>query len=120
MRSAFGLTAAVVVMLLAGCGGKQPAGHIEDHLERIVSNRNYNVSSNPHTYIANEPDAYRAIVSGGEASFAYLTERLRNGDANGLKQWVMAKACQDILGDRSPVKQWVSGKDWIKQYDERK
>ncbi|TMV49116.1 hypothetical protein FE783_15730 [Paenibacillus mesophilus] len=109
-----------VTILITGCGQNKSATGIEDNLNKIITNKQYMVSSNPNDYIKNQLSAYKEILGMGDEALAYLTKELRTSDQDGLREWVMAKACEDILKDHSSVKEWATGKEWIKKYDESK
>lgn len=69
---------------------------IEENLDRIVSNSKVAMSSNPHDYIKSNQEAYNSIVETGTKGLRYLTSELENSGSKGLKEWIMAKACEDI------------------------
>lgn len=109
-----------VAILVTSCGQIKNTTDIEDNLNKIITNKQYMVSSNPNDYIKNQLSAYKEILGMGDEALAYLTKELRTSDQNGLREWIMAKASEDILKDRSSVKEWATGKEWIKKYDESK
>jgi hypothetical protein len=49
-----------------------------------------------------------------------LTKELKATESNGLKEWIMAKACADILQDKNPVAEWETGKQWLAKYEQAK
>jgi hypothetical protein len=113
------LIAFIMLSSAAGCEQDVPAAvgqEIEDHLNTIVSNPAWSVSSNPHDYIKNNQQAFDSILSHGNRSLDYLTKQLNASEQSGLKEWIMAQACVDILKDSNPVKQWSTGKEWAEKY----
>jgi hypothetical protein len=90
---------------------------MEAGLQTILTANSSGVSSNPNDYIKANQTSFDAIVSKGQPAFKYLTKELKKDDQNGLKEWIMAKACSDILKDKDPVKEWASGKEWLQQYE---
>lgn len=109
-----------IVLFMAGCSDKVNTQDIEDNLQLIVSDKQSMASSNPNDYIKSQSKAYQAILNRGNAALEYLTMELRNHKANGLKEWIMAKASDDILGDASPVSEWATGKEWSDKYQASK
>lgn len=107
------------MLLLGGCGGEsaQLEENIEANVERIASAPSAQSSSNPGDYIKAERQSYEAIVSLGDKALPHLLQELRGEKGGSLQGWIMAKAGEDILQERSPVKAWASGTDWIEQYD---
>lgn len=106
-----------IAVLLTGCNQTKNTSDIEDNLNQITANKQFMVSSNPYDFIKSEISAYEEIVSMGDEALLYLTNELRTNDRSGLKEWIMAKACEDILKEKSPVKEWGSAKEWIEKYD---
>lgn len=87
---------------------------IDTKLNSIVHNKDYNVmiSSNPYDYIKG-PDSSKDcnyIVSQGEKSLNYMLKKLENSNSNGLKEYIMAIACSEILKENPDSKNWDSGK----------
>lgn len=119
------LVTAMMLILVTGCNyqasnTKNIGNLIESSLDIIVSDKSVALSSNPGDYIAANEEAYKEIVNWGQPSLKYLTDKFEQGSENGLRQWIMAKACSDILGTKDPVKNWSSGKDWYKKYRDLK
>lgn len=74
------------------------------------------MSSNPMDYIKSNAQAYQAITEMGQPALAYMLAKLSYSHQSGLDEWIMAKACSDILGSADPVHTWASGLDWYEQY----
>jgi benzoyl-CoA reductase/2-hydroxyglutaryl-CoA dehydratase subunit BcrC/BadD/HgdB len=111
----------VASLLLSACeqDNKDVKG-IARNLNTIVMDKESNISSNPNDYIKNNQESYNNIVDKGNTSLEFLTKELKKSDQNGLKEWIMAKACTDILKNKNPVKEWASGKEWLSQYEDSK
>lgn len=112
------LLAAVALFLLStACQSEQSVSkEIEEHLHAIVKNEKAIVSSNPNVYIQQNQKHYQEIIDKGNDALSYLVNELKSSKQNGLKEWIMAKASEDILKDKSPVKEWSTGKEWITKY----
>lgn len=87
---------------------------VKNNLAVIISSPA--VSSNPNDYISAHRQEYDEIVAGGQAALDYMLDSFKNGTEDGLEQWIMAKACSDILGDKNTVKQWATGRGWYNSY----
>lgn len=120
MRVTLGVFLISIAILLTGCSQKKSTSEIENNLNQITANKQFMVSSNPNDYIKSESSAYEEIVSMGDTALLYLTNELRTNGRSGLREWIMAKACEDILKEKSPVKEWASAKEWIEKYDASK
>jgi hypothetical protein len=119
------LVTAIILVSVTGCNyqassTKNIGSVIESSLDTIVSEKSVAMSSSPGDYIAANEEAYKVIVNLGQPSLKYLTDKFEQGSENGLRQWIMAKACSDILGKKDPVKNWSSGKDWYQKYRDLK
>ena len=97
---------------------QQAGTRIESSLDQIINNPDAAIHSNPLEYIHGKKNAYDDILAQGEVGLAYMIKELKNSNESGLKEWVMAKACVDLLGERNPVKDWSTGKEWINRYNE--
>jgi uncharacterized protein with ATP-grasp and redox domains len=108
----------VCSIILSACANDTThvSKEIEANLQTILTANSFGVSSNPNDYIRNNQTSYDAIISKGQPAFEYLTNVLKKSDQNGLNEWIMAKACSDILKDKDPVKEWATGKEWLQKY----
>ena len=93
---------------------------IEEKLNNITNPMNsvVSLSSNPYDYIKN-PDAaqnYKYIVSQGEKSLNFMLNKFAGSNENGLKEYIMAIACSEILKEDTSSKKWVSGREWYDNY----
>jgi len=97
---------------------------IDAKLNSIVYTKDPKVisSSNPYDYIKG-PDSskdYNYIVSQGEKSLNYLLKKFATSNSNGLKEYIMAIACSEILKENPDSKNWGSGKEWYINYLKQK
>jgi hypothetical protein len=88
---------------------------MEDKLEAIVSNPEHTLSSNPYDYTKGSKD-YEYIIKEGDKALNYMLSNFEKSDKNGLKEYVMAIACSEILGEKPEQKNWSSGREWYEQY----
>ncbi|MBD0382508.1 LysE family translocator [Paenibacillus sedimenti] len=108
-----------VIALLGLLQNDQNIGkEIEADLHKIITDKSSMASSNPGQYIANNQESYDRIVRHGDAAIVYLTKELKASNRNGLKEWIMAKACADILQENNPVEEWETGKQWLTKYEQ--
>jgi hypothetical protein len=121
-KSKFVLTI-VVLLILSSCQLNKSIGQeIEENLKVLVNNNNLmtSSSSNPNEYIQNNLKSYQNILKTQNEGLNYLTKKLKENNQDGLKEWIMAKACVDILMDKNLVREWATGKEWITQYEKSK
>ncbi|WP_145328870.1 hypothetical protein [Paenibacillus xylanexedens] len=90
---------------------------IKQSLNTMVNEPVLASSSNPNDYIAGHRDVYKAILQTGSEGLNFLLNQLESSDDNGLKEWIMALASAELLGEDNPVQDWDSGKDWLRQYN---
>ncbi|WP_418792159.1 DUF5412 family protein [Phosphitispora sp. TUW77] len=72
-------------------------------------------SSNPYDFIKNNSD-YADIVDLGQPALDYMLSRFEQTADNGLKEYVMAIACSEILGENPDQKDWSSGREWYEKH----
>ena len=93
---------------------------IKEKLDNIANPRDsiVSLSSNPYDYIEtpNGNEYYKFIVSQGERSLNYMLEKFAGNSDNGLKEYIMAIACSEILGENTDSKDWASGREWYNGY----
>jgi len=115
-----GLVSLSTVFVLGACAiqtkEQSISGVIEHSLQEMVSESVIMSSSNPNDYIVGSPEAYELILNTGEEGLNVLLQELEASADNGLKEWIMAQASTELLGERNPVNEWNSGKDWLRQY----
>jgi hypothetical protein len=88
---------------------------IDDKLSAIISNPNHMASSNPYDYTRNNKD-YEYIVNQGDKALEHILSKFEKSNENGLKEYVMAIACSEILGEKPEQKNWSSGREWYEHY----
>jgi predicted small secreted protein len=112
------VTILFVLLLVTACQTNKNVGdEIEMNLNTIIKNEKIMNASNPNEYIQQNQKAYNEIINYGNDGLNYLTKELKNSDQNGLREWIMAKACEDLLKNENPVKEWSTGKEWISKYE---
>lgn len=118
MKYGYVLAFLICILLLSACG-KDIGKEIEADLLKIMTDPKWEVriSSNPYSSIASQKKSYDDIVNHGDEALVYLTRELKASKNNGLKEWIMAYACTDILGEKNPVKEWGNGKEWLAGYE---
>ncbi|WP_146752092.1 hypothetical protein [Paenibacillus taichungensis] len=119
-RIASGTVMLSAVWMLVACSNQAEihdvSWKIDSNLQQIVNETEILTRSNPGDYIAANTEAYAQILDTGEEGLNVLIQHLDSSADNGLKEWLMAQASTELLGERNPVEHWQSGKDWIRQY----
>jgi hypothetical protein len=135
MRRIYVMVICLTVTLLfglVGCGNSAKEDSInktlgltiEEKLDSITYPKDFKVSlsSSPYTYIegADSKKDYNFIVSQGEPALKYMLSKFANSDNDGLKEYIMALACSEILKENPASKNWASGREWYRQWQENK
>lgn len=119
-RLILGLLSGCIALTVAACSTQTEeqvlSATIESNLQQMVSDPVLLTSSNPNDYIAGNLEVYKDILNSGEAGLLLLLQDLESSPDNGLKEWIMAKASSEMLGEHNPIEAWHSGKDWLRQY----
>lgn len=119
-RWILGLLSGCIALTVTACSTQTEeqvlSATIESNLQQIVSDPLLLTSSNPNDYIAGNPEVYRDILNTGKEGLLLLLQQLESSPENGLKEWIMAQASSEMLGEHNPVETWHSGKDWLRQY----
>lgn len=93
---------------------------MQEKLNNITHSKDKKVSlsSNPYDYIKDEESSkdYRYIVSQGEKSLNYMLNEFSKSNENGLKEYIMAIACSEILNESPDSQKWTSGREWYDNY----
>lgn len=93
---------------------------IEEKLNKIVNptDSKVSLSSNPYDYIkgTDSNEDYKYIVSQGEKSLNYMLSKFKNSKEDGLKEYILAIACSEILKENPSSKNWSSGRGWYNIY----
>ncbi|MEG0775689.1 hypothetical protein [Clostridium sp.] len=82
------------------------------------------MSSNPHDYIREHKKEYDEIIQMGEPVVDLFIDEFKKGKLKGLDTWITAWICNEILGEKNPIKIWAedhengwdSGEDWYEKY----
>ena len=131
MKSFIALCIAALLLLLAlagcraGAGVPEPQGNapppdisgiVEHNLDIIMSSPA--TSSSPGDYISSHEAQYNEIVALGVEALQYMFSIFDEGGQIGLRGWIMALACSDILGEDVifaglPAE---TGQDWYDAY----
>ncbi|WP_339850578.1 hypothetical protein MKY42_09210 [Paenibacillus sp. FSL W7-1088] len=119
-RIASGTMMLCAAWMLVACSNQTESQNvswkIDSNLQHIVNEPEILTSSNPGDYIAANTEAYAQILDTGEEGLNVLIQQLDLSSNDGLKEWLMAQASTELLGERNPVEHWQSGKDWLRQY----
>lgn len=119
-RWILGLLSGCIALTVAACSTQTEeqvlSATIESNLQQMVSDPVLLTSSNPNDYIAANPEVYKDILHTGKEGLLLLLQQLESSPENGLKEWIMAQASSEMLGEHNPVEAWHSGKDWLRQY----
>ncbi|MDN4604188.1 hypothetical protein P5G61_23310 [Paenibacillus sp. F6_3S_P_1C] len=118
---ASGIVVLCTAWTLAACSNQAESQDItrkiESNLQQVVKGPEMTLtSSNPGDYIGANTEAYVQILDTGEEGLNVLIHQLESSSHDGLKEWIMAQASTELLGERNPVEHWKSGKDWLSQY----
>lgn len=109
-----------VINLFRGSNDEAFERTIDEKLNSIIYQKDSSVmrSSNPYDYIKTLEGSkeYNYIVSQGDKSLNYLLEKFDKSGGNGLKEYIMAIACSEILKENPELKNWSSGKEWYNNY----
>ncbi|WP_454190943.1 hypothetical protein [Paenibacillus sp. Marseille-Q7038] len=117
------ITTFLYLSILIACQSSQSAepndigNQIESNLVTFMDNNSDLPLSNPATYIQDNQDLYDEILASGDKGLEYLLNELKDSKENGLKEWIMAKACEDILKDERQIEGWSTGKEWLNKYE---
>ncbi|MDR3585898.1 MAG: hypothetical protein P4L59_11330 [Desulfosporosinus sp.] len=90
---------------------------IESKLDAICNNSNPKIqlSSNPYDSTKDSKD-FKDIVNLGDDALRYMLTKFENSKENGLKEYVMAIACSEILKENPETKKWASGREWYNSF----
>lgn len=94
----------------------------------IIIRSSPSTSSNPHDYINAHKSEYDEIIQMGDPVVDYFVGEFKSGNLDGSTEWLAAWMCNQILGDRNPIKIWSedqkngwdSGRDWYEKYTKLK
>jgi hypothetical protein len=100
-----------------------------DQIEKVKSNLKIISSTTTHSSIPldqvkGHEKEYDEIIQMGEPVVDFFIEEFKKGNLEGSNEWITAWICNEILGDKNPVKIWAedhengwdSGRDWYEKY----
>ena len=93
---------------------------IDLKLNTIVTSTEFKQSSNPYDYLKAHSDEFDYIVSKKEIALNHFLDKFANSQKDGLEEYIMATACVKILGEKNPIKEWSSGREWYGKYSSEK
>lgn len=90
----------------------------------IIIKSSPKMSSNPHDYINAHKSEYNEIIQMGDPVVDYFIDEFKSAKLDVSTEWITAWICNEILGDRNPIKiweqdhknGWSTGKDWYEKY----
>ena len=109
------LCASFLLISFSGCGKNVDtdiATFIDNKLDIICSPTS---SSNPYDYTKGSKD-FDDIVNMGDDALKYMLTKFKSSKENGLKEYVMAIACSEILKENPENKKWATGRGWYENY----
>ncbi|MCM3574042.1 hypothetical protein M3172_12660 [Mesobacillus subterraneus] len=112
-----------IVLLLTACTSAEREmdiiQQVERDLEKIVTSSEVNkLSSNPNYYIKAHKNEFSNIVEQKQIALKHFLNKFAKSNEDGLEEYIMASACSEILGEKNPVNEWSTGKEWYEQYIE--
>lgn len=106
----------LILIGLTGCSLQVDLGNrIDSELDSIVKSSKQALSSNPYDYIKDSKE-YKNIVSQGEKGIKEILVKFESSNEDGLKEYIMAAACSEILGENPKEKTWKTGREWYNNY----
>jgi hypothetical protein len=126
----------LLVFILLGFIGLNKISKLSDEKPALNSDQINKVKSNLKTFssmplssipldcVKGHEKEYDEILQMGEPVVDYFIDEFRKGRLDGSNEWITAWICNEILGDKNPIKIWVqdnengwaSGKDWYERY----
>jgi hypothetical protein len=90
---------------------------------KIISSITTN-SSIPMDKVKGHEKEYNEIIQMGEPVVDFFIDEFKKGKLEGSNEWITAWICNEILGNKNPVKIWAedhengwdSGRDWYEKY----
>lgn len=90
---------------------------IDRRIQLIMNNEEAMFSSNPYDYTKGNSD-YEYIIGLGADTLDIMLEKLKDSEDNGLREYILAIACSELLGENIADKNWSTGKEWYALYME--
>ena len=72
-------------------------------------------SSNPYDYVGVSP-RFKVLVARGTPAVEAIAREIETSKDNGLREYLLAIAAAQILGESDANKGWSTGKEWAIQY----
>lgn len=128
-RVIVGTLLAAVLTTSAGCGsttaisGEEMRANVQSDIAQVMSDiataetadPAIATSSNPFTYAEISP-ALDRMVARGELALEPIAEEIEDSPENGLREYLLAIAGQEILGTEKINGAWATGKEWASYY----
>ena len=89
--------------------------NIDKYLDAICNNPKKAMFSSPYEYIENNKD-YSRIIKEGNKALDYILIEFEYTNENGIREYIMAMACCDILKENKKNKEWSTGREWYNGY----
>jgi hypothetical protein len=110
-----------LILFITGCSSnnekeKDITQQIDRELNTILNSTEFKLSSNPYDYLKGHPDELDYIVSQKDITLNHFLDKFSNSQNDGLEEYIMATVCVKILGEKNPVKEWSSGREWYEKY----
>ncbi|TYR77071.1 hypothetical protein FZC79_05085 [Rossellomorea vietnamensis] len=107
----------LLLILLTACTSAEKEMDIIQQVERDLEtiftlNDPSKTSSNPNDYINAHLDDFENIISNKQITLDHFLKKLKKSEENSLEEYIMAAACVEILGEKNPVNEWSTGKEW--------
>ena len=127
----------VLVFILLGIIGFNKGSKLSDEKPALTTDQINKVKSNmkiifstpthssiPLDIVKGHEKEYEEILQMGEPVVDYFIDEFGKGKLDGSYEWITAWICNEILGDKNPVRIWAidhengwdSGRDWYEKY----
>jgi hypothetical protein len=128
-RIIVGALLAAALTIPAGCGSTTTSGdkemraNVRGDITQVMSDiataekadPAIATHSDPFTYAELSP-ALDRLVARGEPALESIAEEIESSPENGLREYLLAMAGQDILGAEKIKGAWSTGKEWASYY----
>lgn len=112
----------ILMLVLSACTSSEEEmdriQQVERDLEKIVASGDSKLYSNPNEYLKAHNVEFNNIVEQKQIALNHFLNKFSESNEDGLEEYIMASACSEILGEKNPVKEWSTGKEWYEQYME--
>ena len=114
----------LTITIITGCS-ISPSESEMDKLQDI--NRKLNIItsspkafSNPYKYVEEHRNEFEFLVAQRDLTLNHFLNEFKVSENDGLKEFVMAIVCVEILAEKNPVEDWESGRAWYNSYQKAK